>query len=99
MIRHIVLWNYSTDIPAEDYEKVYETARNLLEPIQQLVPGAISIQVLRTQITSGNREVALISDFTTKEALETYIKHPAHVEAGKYILTHLTDRACFDYER
>jgi heme-degrading monooxygenase HmoA len=98
MVRHIVLWNYKTDIPAADYDEVYENARNLLEPIQQLVPGAVSIQVRRTQLTSGNREVALISDFTTKEALETYKTHPAHVEAGKYIRTHLTDRACFDYE-
>ena len=75
-----------------------EKMKTLLEPIKELVSGAVEISVLYNQIPSSNREVALISTFETVEALETYQKHPAHVEAGKYVRSVTCDRACMDYE-
>ena len=71
--------------------------KSILEPIKELVPGAVDIQVLYNEIPSSNREVALISTFEDISALETYQTHPAHVEAGKYVRSVTCDRACMDY--
>jgi heme-degrading monooxygenase HmoA len=97
MVKHIVLWNFAPEVRAEEKEGVGEKIKELLEPIQELVPGAIRIQVVYQGLDSSNREVALISEFDSAEALQVYKKHPAHVEAGKYIRSVTCDRACMDF--
>ena len=95
MVRHIVLWNFVEGLSdAEAGEKM----KALLEPIQELIPGAVEIQVVPNQLASSNRDIALISTFETVEALSTYQNHPAHVEAGKYVRNVTCDRTCMDYE-
>lgn len=98
MVKHIVLWNFLDSFSEVEKKEAADKMKALLEPIKELVPGAVEIEVLYNQIPSSNREVALISTFETVEALETYQKHPAHVEAGKYVRSVTCDRACMDYE-
>ena len=98
MVKHIVLWNFAEGLSEADKTQAGQKMKELLEPIRELVPGALRIQVLANGLPSGNREVALISEFETVEALKTYQEHPAHVEAGKYVRSVTRDRACTDYE-
>ena len=98
MVKHIVLWNFAEGLSEADKTQAGQKMKELLEPIRELVPGALRIQVLANGLPSGNREVALISEFETVEALKTYQEHPAHVEAGKYVRSVTRDIACMDYE-
>lgn len=98
MVKHIVLWNFLESFSEEEKKEAAGKMKALLEPIKELVPGAVEIEVLYNQIPSSNRDVALVSTFETVSALETYQKHPAHVEAGKYVRSVTCDRACMDYE-
>ena len=98
MVRHIVLWNFVEGLSDAEKAEAGEKMKNLLEPIKELVPGAIEIQVVPNQLASSNRDIALISVFETVEALATYQNHPAHVEAGKYVRSVTCDRTCMDYE-
>lgn len=98
MIKHIVLWNFVETLSESEKAEAGQKMKSLLEPIKELVPGAVEIQVLTGGLPSSNRDVALISTFETVEALETYQKHPAHVEAGKYVRSVTCNRACMDYE-
>lgn len=97
MVKHIVLWNFLDTMTEEEKKDAVEKMKGLLEPIKELVPGAVDIQVIGNQVPSSNRDVALISTFETMEALATYQTHPAHVEAGKYVRSVTCDRACMDY--
>jgi len=97
MVKHIVLWNFLDTMTEEQKKEAVERMKQLLEPIKELVPGALDIQVIGNEISSSNRDVALISTFETPEALATYQTHPAHVEAGKYVRSVTCDRACMDY--
>lgn len=97
MVKHIVLWNFLDTMTEEQKKEAVEKMKQLLEPIKELVPGALDIQVIGNEISSSNRDVALISTFETQEALATYQTHPAHVEAGKYVRSVTCDRACMDY--
>ncbi len=72
--------------------------KELLEPIREKVEGAVAIEVVINELSSSNREIALISTFETVEALQNYQTHPDHVEAGKYVRSVTCDRACIDYE-
>ena len=98
MVKHIVLWNFSESFSDAEKQEAGAKMKALLEPIKDLVAGAVKIQVIQNQIPSSNRDIALISTFETVEALETYQNHPAHVEAGKYVRSVTCDRACIDYE-
>lgn len=98
MVRHIVLWNFVEELSDEEKKAAGLKMKSLLEPIKELVPGAMEIQVVSNQLASSNRDIALISTFETVEALATYQNHPAHVEAGKYVRSVTCNRACMDYE-
>jgi len=97
MVKHIVLWNFIETLSEEEKKEAALKMKSILEPIKELVPGAVDIQVLYNEIPSSNREVALISTFEDITSLETYQTHPAHVEAGKYVRSVTCDRACMDY--
>lgn len=98
MVKHIVLWNFAESLTDAEKDEAGAKMKALLEPIRELVPGAVEIQVLRNELPSSNRDVALVSVFETVEALSAYQNHPAHVEAGKYVRSVTCDRACIDYE-
>ena len=98
MVRHIVLWNFVEGLSDAEKAEAGEKMKALLEPIQELIPGAVEIQVVPNQLASSNRDIALISTFETVEALSTYQNHPAQVEAGKYVGSVTCDRTCMDYE-
>ncbi len=97
MVRHIVLWNFVEGLSDAERAKAGEKMKALLEPIKELVPGALEIQVVKNDLASSNRDIALISSFETEEALAVYQNHPAHVEAGKYVWSVTCNRACMDY--
>ncbi len=98
MVKHIVLWSFAEGLSEEEKKEAGQKMASLLEPIRELVPGAVEIQVIQNQLASSNRDIALISTFETVEALSAYQNHPAHVEAGKYVRSVTRDRACMDYE-
>lgn len=98
MVRHIVLWNFAEGLSDAQRAEAGAKMRALLEPIRELVPGAVEIRVLSNQLASSNRDIALVSTFETVEALSAYQNHPAHVEAGKYVRSVTCNRACMDYE-
>ena len=98
MVKHIVLWNFVEGFSDEEKSAAAKKMAALLEPIKELVPGAVDIHVMQNHMSSSNRDVALISTFETAEALAAYQNHPAHVEAGKYVRSVTCDRACMDYE-
>ncbi|HBA50392.1 MAG TPA: stress protein [Lachnospiraceae bacterium] len=98
MVKHIVLWDFVEGLSRDEKNEAAKKMASLLEPIRDLVPGAVEIQVVQNQLSSSNRDIALISTFETLDALMTYQNHPAHVEAGKYVRSVTCNRSCMDYE-
>ena len=98
MVKHIVLWNFKEGMTEEEKTDAAVRMKSELEAIKPLVDGAVEIQVIKNEMASSNRDIALISTFETEEALKTYQEHPAHVEAGKFVRSVTENRACMDYE-
>lgn len=98
MVKHIVLWNFVEELDEAGRKEAAEKMASLLEPIAELVPGAVELKVVYNELPSSNRDVALISAFETVEALNAYQVHPAHVAAGKYVRSVTCNRACMDYQ-
>ena len=98
MVHHIVMWNFLESMSQEEKQNAAVKMKELLEPIGALVEGAVSIKVVSNELESSNRDVVLISQFETVEALKAYQVHPAHVEAGKFVRSVTINRSCLDFE-
>ena len=98
MVKHIVLWNFNPELSQDEKQAAGQKMKELLEPIKDLVDGALEIRVVVNDMESSNRDVALIGTYETKEALMAYQVHPAHVEAGKFVRSVTCNRSCLDYE-
>ena len=71
MVKHIVLWNFVAELSDAEKTAAGNKMKELLEPIKELVPGTVEIQVISNQLSSSNRDIALVSTFETVEAPES----------------------------
>ena len=97
MVRHIVLWSYKKELTDEQRREAGSRIRELLEAVAPLVPGTRSLRVVTEGLPSGSRDVALLSEFESREALEAYQVHPAHLKAKEYVGSVTCGRACMDF--
>ncbi len=97
MIHHIVMWNVMEEY-ADKRMEVCNHVKEILEALNNEVPGIISIKVVINDMQSSNKDIALVSEYESVESLNAYQVSKGHVEAGKYVRSHLCDRSCLDYE-
>ncbi len=96
MIRHVVFWKLKDENKAENAQKIKADLENLAGKI----PGLLKVEVgiNHPDTPAGNWDVILSCDLESIDALNAYQVHPLHKEAGKFIGSVRTDRACVDYE-
>ena len=93
MICHTVFWKLTED----NKEENIRTMKERLEALVGVVPGLIDASVGRNY-NGGEFDVALVSHLASKEALNGYADHPAHVEVKKFVSTVAVARQCVDFE-
>ncbi|MDO4573096.1 MAG: Dabb family protein [Clostridia bacterium] len=93
MIRHIVFTKFQN--PAEHVPH----ARALLEALPAQIPEIVSLETGCDFLRSERSwDMALVVSFRSREALETYAAHPAHLKVKEYIHAHRCGSATVDYE-
>ena len=97
MVKHIVLWNFVETMTTEEKKEAGMKMKSILEPLKDVIPGVISLQVVLNELDSSNSDIALIGEYESVEALNNYTVHPAHVEAGKFVRSVTCNRACLDF--
>ena len=73
MIHHVVMLRLVGGLPEEEVEHFLSQAREILTPI----PGVKNFEIGHN-IREDNHPLALLMDFDSEEALETYQVHPEH---------------------
>ncbi len=98
MVNHIVLWNLREELSEAEKKEAALRIKKELEAVKDEVDGVVSLKVVIDGLSSGNRDIALISVFETEEALKAYQVHPAHINAAGFVGSVTANRTCFDYE-
>lgn len=98
MVNHIVLWNLKEELSETERKEAALRIKRELEAVKDQVDGVVSLNVVIDGLSSGNRDIALISVFETEEALKEYQVHPAHANAARFVGSVTENRTCFDYE-
>lgn len=95
MVKHIVMWNIQEQF---NKQEALDTLKSTLEALKSKIDYIIEIEVgFNFNDSDSSHEVVLYSTFASKEDLEAYLIHPAHVEAGKYVRSVVKDRVVVDY--
>lgn len=94
MIRHVVLWRLKS---AE--EASFGTIRAALEAQAGRIPGLLRVEVGRNVVQSRRAvDFSLICDFESREALEAYHRHEAHLATRAIVDPLVADHWIADYE-
>lgn len=96
MVKHVVMWNIKPDLPKE--ETILELKKRL-EVLPEKINGLQELEIgVHYKKGATGRDIVLYSVLESKEALEAYLIHPDHVEAGAYVKQVVCDRIDVDYE-
>lgn len=93
MVKHIVVYTLKEGV---NKPQAVELIRSVLEPLVGKVPGLTHMEIRATY--QGGMDYALYSEFESREALDAYKEHPAHLEAKEHFWQLLDKRVAADYE-
>ena len=95
MIRHVVMIKFKPEAEISEREKVVAGLRALPQTIDVIREFEVGVDVLHL---SRSYDVAIVSSFADLGALDTYQRHPAHVEVALHIRELSDAVASVDYE-
>ena len=85
-LRHVVLFQWNRDVPADHADAVSAALAELPSAIPQIRAYRFGADA---GLVPGNADYAVVADFDDAAALFTYRQHPAH---QKFIDDHITGK-------
>ena len=94
MVKHMVMWSFKEEIPEEKKPELKAQIKEHLEGLVGGVPGLI-----KDLLPSSTRDLCLITELESAEALAAYAVNPNHVHvADTYVRPNVCDRVAMDFE-
>lgn len=99
MIKHIVFWRLNESAYGNDKQTNAQILKEKLLAMQGKVKGLLKVEVgFDFSNEKDSCDVALYSEFTSKEALYLYQVHPDHEEIKKWLSEVRYERRVVDYD-
>ena len=95
MVKHMVMWSFKEEIPEEKKPELKAQIKEHLEGLVGVVPGLIKAEVVTDLLPSSTRDLCLITELESAEALAAYAVN--HV-ADTYVRPNVCDRVAMDFE-
>ncbi|MFN3404070.1 MAG: Dabb family protein [Cytophagaceae bacterium] len=99
MVKHIVFWKLKETAHGKSRQENAVIIKKMLEDLSGKIPGLTKIEVGIdfSKEAEFSADVALYSEFESREALDGYQKHPLHEEVKHYIGEARSERRIVDY--
>lgn len=99
MIKHIVMWRVKEKALGKTKEDNIKEIKNMLESLKTEIPEIVDMEVgINKENLTGSHSIVLYTSFKDEWGLNTYQKHPKHLEVAEFMRQVVTDRTCVDYE-
>lgn len=99
MIKHILLFKLKDEAEGCSRAENIVKAKALIEGMNGKIPGLIKVEVGTDFSSSGDSaDMALYSEFESREALAVYAGHPEHTKVLPFIKSIISARHLIDYE-
>jgi len=96
MLRHVVLFTWTDDTPAETRAATVAALRRLPEEVGGMTAFAVGPDA---GLVEGNADTALVADFPDAEAFSAYASDPRHLAViAEHVKPHLAGRTAVQYE-
>ena len=90
MVKHMVMWSFKEEIPEEKKPELKAQIKEHLEGLAEVVTDLLP---------SSTRDLCLITELESAEALAAYAVNPNHVHvADTYVRPNVCDRVAMDFE-
>jgi hypothetical protein len=98
MIKHIVFWKLKEEALGNDKATNAQLIKEKLEALNGQIEGLLKLEVgIDFAQGDASADVALYSEFSSKEALDFYQGHPKHKAVQAFVGEVRTDRVVVDY--
>lgn len=99
MIKHILLFKIKEGVEGRSKAESIAQAKALIEGMNGKIPGLIKVEVgVDFSESPDSADMALYSEFESREALEVYAGHPEHKAVLPFIKSIISERRLIDYE-
>ncbi|HEY0710618.1 MAG TPA: Dabb family protein [Polyangia bacterium] len=99
MIRHIVMFKLKDHAHGNPKAENIRIIKAQLEALRGVIPGLLRMDVgVDFSATETSADLVLDSDFSSREALDAYIVHPAHQAVAQFVAEARTERRLVDFE-
>jgi hypothetical protein len=99
MIKHLVFWRLSETAHGNDAATNATIIKDRLEALNGKIPGMSRLEVgIDFSRGSESADLALYSEFESRDALNGYLAHPEHQVVVPFILEARAERRVVDYE-
>jgi Stress responsive A/B Barrel Domain len=99
MIKHVVLFRLKDSAEGESKAGNAKRMKAEIEALKAKVPGVVRIEAGINLIDyAGAYNVAIYSEFASKQDLDDYMQHPEHRRVVEFINKVCEARAVVDYE-
>ena len=99
MIVHIVFWRLHETVNGRQKSANAEEIRTRLHALRPQIAGLRRLDVgIDFAGTEQSSDIALYTEFDSREALDAYQVHPAHQEFAAFLAPLRTERRVVDYE-
>lgn len=99
MIKRIVMWKLKDSHEGMSKDELVDKFRQELDGLKRAVPEIKTMELGKSfSELPVAYDIALCSEFDSKEDYEVFLKHPEHIKVGKFIRQIRTDAALVEYE-
>ena len=99
MIKHIVFWRLAEESDGHTKAENLARMKAAIEGMRETVPGIVDLEVgIDFERSAAAWDIALLSAFESREALDAYQAHPEHDKVRKLVGGVVSERAVVDYE-
>jgi hypothetical protein len=99
MVKHIVFFKLKDSAHGNPKAVNARLIKEKLEALRGIVPGLVKLEVgVDFSATDASADLALYSEFTSRQALADYMAHPAHQAVLPFIGEARTGRQVVDYD-
>ncbi|MDE0291173.1 MAG: Dabb family protein [Candidatus Dadabacteria bacterium] len=99
MIKRMVMWKLKDSYEGMSKDELIAKFEQKVEGLKSAVPEIKTMELGKSfSELPVAYDVALCSEFDSKEDYEVFLKHPEHLKVGKFIRQIRTDVALVEYE-
>ncbi len=99
MIKRMVLWKLKDSHEGMGKDELIAKFEQKVETLKSAVPEIKTMELGKSfSELPVAYDISLYSEYDSKEDYEVFLKHPEHVEVGKFIRQIRTDTALVEYE-